>query len=177
MLHAFKNHHFILPSQQEYLSSLSIVHRDLACRNVLIGEGKALKITDFGMSRETEEVYVQSTKGRVPLKWMAIESIVNREFTSASDVWAYGVVLWEIGTLGAYSYHPYFFSFISPPSLLSHPSSLLNFTSSTPLFSTSYLHVKGSEPGGLAQKTPKQIMHSMYISGILPPKVHVLYCV
>ena len=88
---------------QEYLSSLGIVHRDVACRNILVGEGKVLKITDLGMSRETDEVYVQKTKGRVPLKWMAVESIITREFTSASDVWAYGVVLWEIGTIGTHS--------------------------------------------------------------------------
>ena len=87
-----------------YLSSIGIVHRDLACRNILVDEGKVLKITDFGMSRETEEVYIQQSKGRVPFKWMAIESILAREFTSASDVWAYGVVLWEIGTLGKTSY-------------------------------------------------------------------------
>ena len=85
---------------QEYLSSLGIVHRDLACRNILVDEGKVLKITDFGMSRETDEIYVQKRTGRVPLKWMAIESIIAREFTSASDVWSYGIVPWEIGTLG-----------------------------------------------------------------------------
>lgn len=83
-----------------YLSGLGVVHRDLACRNILVDEGKDLKITDFGMSRETEEIYVQKSKGRVPFKWMAIESIIAREFTSASDVWSFGVVLWEIGTIG-----------------------------------------------------------------------------
>jgi len=56
------------------------------------------------MSREVEEVYVKKTKGRLPLKWMAIESIISREFTTASDVWAYGVALWEIGTLGGFPY-------------------------------------------------------------------------
>ena len=61
-----------------------------------------LKISDFGMSRVVacDDVYVKTSKGRLPWKWMATESILNREFTTASDVWSYGVVLWEIATVG-----------------------------------------------------------------------------
>ena len=85
-----------------YLSSPSVVHRDLASRNIFIGKGKSLRITDFGMSRKVfmDDIYVKTTKGRLPLKWMAIESIIDREFTSASDVWSFGIMLWEIETLG-----------------------------------------------------------------------------
>ena len=87
---------------QEYLSSVGIVHRDLACRNVLVGEGKALKITDFGLSRVVSEgdAYVKTTAGRLPIKWMAIESVNDRIYTVMSDVWSFGVVIWEIATLG-----------------------------------------------------------------------------
>ena len=87
---------------QDYLSGLGIVHRDLACRNVLVGEGKALKIADFGLSRVVSEgdAYVKTSSGRLPIKWMAIESINDRIYTTMSDVWSFGVVLWEIATLG-----------------------------------------------------------------------------
>lgn len=88
---------------QDYLASLNIVHRDLACRNVLIGEGKIVKVSDFGMSRMVKvdnPVYVKTSHGNLPRKWMAIESLQDYEFTTASDVWSFGIVLWEIATLG-----------------------------------------------------------------------------
>ena len=74
-----------LLSTKEFLSKLGIVHRDLACRNVLVGENKVLKISDFGLAREND-IYVKTTDGKLPLRWMAIESIVDRVFTTKSDV-------------------------------------------------------------------------------------------
>ena len=64
---------------------MGMVHRDLACRNILVGENKALKISDFGLTREND-VYIKTTNGKLPLRWMAIESIVDRVYTTKSDV-------------------------------------------------------------------------------------------
>ena len=73
------------PIPQEYLSSLGILHRDLACRNILVDEGKLLKISDFGLSRDTPE-YVSSLQDKMPLRWMAPETVTENVFTEKSDV-------------------------------------------------------------------------------------------
>ncbi|XP_044755246.1 mast/stem cell growth factor receptor Kit-like [Coccinella septempunctata] len=86
-----------------FLESISVVHRDLAARNVLISEDKILKISDFGMSRNGDYVN-KNTNKQQPVRWMAPESIEKFTCTSRSDVWSFGVVLWEIGTLGAFPY-------------------------------------------------------------------------
>ena len=84
-----------------YLSSLNYVHRDLATRNCLVGSNFRIKISDFGMSRNLYERVYYRVRGRamLPIRWMATESFYGR-FSEKSDVWAYGVVVWEIFTLG-----------------------------------------------------------------------------
>ncbi|XP_063921401.1 receptor-like tyrosine-protein kinase kin-16 isoform X2 [Zophobas morio] len=85
-----------------HLEKIGVTHRDLAARNILINEHKILKISDFGLSRSGP--YINHKTKKLPLRWMAIEAIVEQKYDSKSDVWSFGVVLWEIGTLGAFPY-------------------------------------------------------------------------
>ncbi|XP_071953526.1 uncharacterized protein [Antedon mediterranea] len=82
-----------------HLTSRGVIHRDLAARNVLIDHNLTAKVSDFGLSRD-ENMYVMTTTGRVPVKWMAPESIMYQTYTSKSDVWSYGVLVWEITSYG-----------------------------------------------------------------------------
>ncbi|CAG9860435.1 unnamed protein product [Phyllotreta striolata] len=91
-----------LSTALSYLESKKYVHRDIAARNVLVSTDKCVKLADFGLSRwmGDDQSYYKASKGKLPIKWMSPESINFRRFTTASDVWMFGVCIWEILMLG-----------------------------------------------------------------------------
>uniref|UniRef100_A0A8C5BMQ8 receptor protein-tyrosine kinase n=1 Tax=Gadus morhua TaxID=8049 RepID=A0A8C5BMQ8_GADMO len=90
-----------------YLSERKFVHRDLATRNCLVGEDMTVKIADFGLSRNiySADYYKADENDAIPIRWMPPESIFYNRYTSESDVWAYGVVLWEVFSQGMQPYY------------------------------------------------------------------------
>lgn len=90
-----------------YLSERKFVHRDLATRNCLVGEEMVVKIADFGLSRNiySADYYKANENDAIPIRWMPPESIFYNRYTSESDVWAYGVVLWEVFSQGMQPYY------------------------------------------------------------------------
>ncbi|XP_022101392.1 proto-oncogene tyrosine-protein kinase receptor Ret-like isoform X2 [Acanthaster planci] len=95
-----------IASGMEFLASKSCIHRDLATRNILLGEDLVAKVSDFGLARDVQDSssYEMKSHGRVPVRWMAPESLLDNIYTTKSDVWGFAVMLWELVTLGS---HPY----------------------------------------------------------------------
>ncbi len=90
----------------KYLHSKKVCHRDLAARNILLDEAKVAKVADFGLARDLHEHYYYTRKSEspIPVKWMAPETLFDRKFYQNSDIWSYGVLMWEIFTLGGNPY-------------------------------------------------------------------------
>ncbi|XP_039999313.1 ephrin type-B receptor 3 isoform X1 [Xiphias gladius] len=93
----------------KYLSDMNYVHRDLAARNILVNSNLVCKVSDFGLSRflddtSSDPTYTSSLGGKIPIRWTAPEAIAFRKFTSASDVWSYGIVMWEVVSYGERPY-------------------------------------------------------------------------
>ncbi|XP_069801539.1 ephrin type-A receptor 6 isoform X2 [Dendropsophus ebraccatus] len=96
-----------IASGMRYLSDMGYVHRDLAARNILVNSNLVCKVSDFGLSRVLEddpEAAYTTTGGKIPIRWTAPEAIAYRKFSSASDAWSYGIVMWEVMSYGERPY-------------------------------------------------------------------------
>ncbi|XP_069008873.1 tyrosine-protein kinase receptor TYRO3 [Embiotoca jacksoni] len=90
----------------EYLSGRNIIHRDLAARNCMLNENMTVCVADFGLSKKiySGDYYRQGSVSKLPVKWIALESLADNVYTTQSDVWAFGVTMWEIMTRGQTPY-------------------------------------------------------------------------
>ncbi|KAM8974066.1 ephrin type-B receptor 4 [Pelodytes ibericus] len=98
-----------IASGMRYLAEMNYVHRDLAARNILVNSNLVCKVSDFGLSRflqegSTDPTYTSCLGGKIPIRWTAPEAIAFRKFTSSSDVWGYGIVMWEVMSFGERPY-------------------------------------------------------------------------
>ncbi|XP_048885338.1 ephrin type-A receptor 6-like [Brienomyrus brachyistius] len=96
-----------IASGMKYLAEMGYVHRDLAARNILVNSNLVCKVSDFGLSRVLEddpEAAYTTTGGKIPIRWTAPEAIAYRKFSSASDAWSYGIVMWEVMSYGERPY-------------------------------------------------------------------------
>ncbi|KAM6934418.1 ephrin type-A receptor 3 isoform 2-T2 [Xenentodon cancila] len=96
-----------IASGMKYLSDMGYVHRDLAARNILVNSNLVCKVSDFGLSRVLEddpEAAYTTRGGKIPIRWTAPEAIAYRKFSSASDAWSYGIVMWEVMSYGERPY-------------------------------------------------------------------------